>query len=187
MHNLVFVPLTQEFSNNQPRIVLVSNLLQENGVDFVRTSTIALAFAINLQENERTSKQQGDIGRELIMAKAQHKWSSDLKDIEFSFSDRGSQGKVFWQKRKELLLKAGAKLTQEPQLNKDGSLNISAKFAKVLRADHEDKISDAVTTEDIVFPSPNELGIFLRYGGDNTWTSLIDKDGKSLDDWSRAE
>jgi len=86
-----------------------------------------------------------------------------------------------------LLLKAGAILTDEPQLNKDGTLNFSAKVAKSLRADHADKIKDGVTTEDIIFPSPNEIGIFLRYGGENTWLSLKDKDGKTLDDWSKVE
>ena len=113
-----------------------------------------------------------------------HKWKPELSDIEFTFTDRGSVGKVYWKKRKELLLKAGAKLTPDPQLNKDGTLNYSAKVAKSFRADHADKIDDFITTEDIIFPSPNELGIFLRFGGDNTWVSLKDKDGKSLHDWS---
>ena len=116
-----------------------------------------------------------------------HKWRPEISEIEFTFTDRGSEGKVFWQRRKELLLKAGATLTQDPQLNKDGTLNYSAKVAKSFRADHEDKIKDGVTTEDIIFPSPNELGIFLRYGGDNTWTGLKDKDGKTLHDWSVVE
>jgi len=121
------------------------------------------------------------------MMKDVHKWSSEISDIEFSFTDRDSEGKVYWQRRKELLLKSGAKLTPDPQLNKDGTLNFSAKVAKALRADHADKIKDGVTTEDIIFPSPNEVGIFLRYGGDNTWLSLKDKDGKTLHAWSNVE
>jgi len=119
------------------------------------------------------------------MMKDRHKWNKEVSTIEFTFTDRGSYGKVFWQHRKELLLKAGARLTPDPQLNKDGTLNFSAKFAKTLRADHADKIADGVTTEDIIFPSPNELGIFLRFGGDNTWENLKDKDGKSLHEWSK--
>ena len=119
--------------------------------------------------------------------KDEHRWKKEISDIEFSFNDRSSDGKVYWQRRKELLLKAGAVLTPDPQLNKDGSLNFSAKVAKTLRMDHEDKIVDFKTTEDIIFPSPNELGIFLRYGGENTWTGLLDKDGKSLHDWSVVE
>ena len=113
-----------------------------------------------------------------------HKWSKEISEIEFTFIDRGSYGKVIWQHRKELLLKAGAKLTPDPLLNKDGTLNFSAKFAKTLRADHAEQIADGVTTEDIIFPSPNELGIFLRFGGDNTWENLKDEHGKSLHEWS---
>jgi hypothetical protein len=119
-----------------------------------------------------------------VIMKDTHKWSKEISEIEFTFSDWGSFGKVFWQKRKELLLKSGAKLTPDPQLNKDGTINFSAKVGKALRADHADKIKNDVTTEDIIFPSPNELGIFLRYGGENTWISLKDKDGKTLNDWS---
>jgi len=119
--------------------------------------------------------------------KDKHKWNAEVSEIEFTFSDRGSNGKVFWRHRKELVLKEGARLTPEPQLNKDGSLNFSAKVAKTLRADHADKIENGLTTEDIVFPSPNELGIFLRFGGANTWTGLKDKDGKSLHDWTVVE
>ena len=118
------------------------------------------------------------------MMKDAHKWSKEISEIEFTFTDRDSYGKVFWQKRKELLLKSGAKLTPNPQLNKDGSLNYSAKFAKSLRTDYADKIKDNITSEDLIFPSPNELGIFLRFGGYNTWLSLKDKDGKTLHDYS---
>ena len=121
------------------------------------------------------------------MMKDQHRWRPELAEIEFTFTDWGSEGRVFWRKRKELLLKAGAKLTPDPQRNKDGTLNYSAKFAKTLRADHADQIVDGVTTEDIIFPSPNELGIFLRFGGENTWLSLKDKNGKTLHEWSVIE
>jgi len=113
-----------------------------------------------------------------------HRWSKEISEIEFTLSDRGSEGKVFWRKRKELILKAGAKLATEPQLNKDGTLNYSAKVAKAFRAERADKIKNNITTEDLIFPSPNELGIFLRYGGADTRKGLIDKDGKSLHEWS---
>jgi hypothetical protein len=116
-----------------------------------------------------------------------HRWNEEVAEVMFTFEDRGSFGEVFWQKRKELLLKAGARLTPEPQMNKDGTENYSARFAKVLRDEYADRITDGITTEDIIFPSPNELGIFLRYGGDNTWANLKDKDGKSLDEWTRVE
>ena len=81
--------------------------------------------------------------------------------------------------------KAGAVLVREPQLNKDGSINFSAKFAKSLRADHADKIPNGITTRDIIFPSPNEPGIFIRFGGENTWPSLKDKNGRTLNGWAK--
>ncbi|MCL2392761.1 MAG: hypothetical protein FWC66_09200 [Oscillospiraceae bacterium] len=118
------------------------------------------------------------------MMKDAHKWSADISAIEFTFSDNGSCGKVYWQKRKELIIKAGAVLTPDPQRNKDGSLNFSAKVANALRDEHAAFIKDGVTTEDIVFPSPNEVGLFLRYGGENTWLSLKDEAGKTLHDYS---
>ena len=114
-----------------------------------------------------------------------HRWTKEISDIEFTFTDSGSEGKVVWQRRNELLLKAGAKLAPDPQLNNDGSLNYSAKVANAFRAERADSIKDGVTTEDLIFKSPNELGIFLRYGGADTWKGLIDKDGKSLQDWSK--
>ena len=30
------------------------------------------------------------------MIKAVHKWTKDVSEIEFTFHDRGSDGKVFW-------------------------------------------------------------------------------------------
>jgi len=115
----------------------------------------------------------------------QHRWTKEVSDIEFSFTDRGSKGTVIWQKRNELLLKSGAELARDPQLNKDGSLNYSAKVATAFRAEREEKIKDGFTTEDLILKSPNELGIFLRYGGADTWKGLVDKDGKSLSDLSK--
>jgi len=114
-----------------------------------------------------------------------HRWTKEVSDIEFTFAERNSEAKVYWQRRNELLMKAGAKLAPDPQLNKDGTLNYSARVANGLRAERADKIKNGVTTEDLIFKSPNELGIFLRYGGADTWKALIDKDGKSLQDWSK--
>lgn len=107
--------------------------------------------------------------------------------MTFTAELRGGEGRAVWRKAKELVLLAGAKLTAEPQRNKDGSINFSALMAEKLRADHRAQIGDdLITTEDIVFPSPNMLGIFLFYGGQNTWQALKDEKGKSLDEWSQV-
>jgi len=118
-------------------------------------------------------------------AKARHKWTKEISKIKFTAKSKG--GEAIWQSKDKLVLLSGAKLVADPQMNKDGTVNYSAQFAQKLRSDHSDKILDNVTTVDIVFPSPNILGMFLFFGGQNTWAELIDSNGKSLDDWSRVD
>ena len=118
--------------------------------------------------------------------KDRHKWSKEIAEIEFTFNDEGSSGLVIWKKRDQLVLKAGAKLNPNPELKKDGSLGFSALMAEKLRDDRAKSIVDYTTTEDLTFPSPNQLGLFLRYGGANSWLNLKDKDGKTLDEWSKV-
>ncbi|MBM7712780.1 hypothetical protein [Enterococcus xiangfangensis] len=117
-------------------------------------------------------------------AKAQHRWNKKVSEIPFYIDYNDSKGEVLWQKRNEMVLKAGAKLKQEVPLNKDGSVGFSARFTEKLRADHADKISDFTTTEDIVLKSVNEVGIFLYYAGTNGWLVLKDKDGKTIDEYT---
>ena len=117
-------------------------------------------------------------------SKARHKWTKEISNIQFTGKLRGGSGTAVWQKRDELVLLSGAKLAKDPQLNKDGSINFSAKFARTLRLEYADKIKDNITVEDIIFKSPNMLGMFVFYGGQNTWAELKDEDGKSLDEWS---
>ncbi|WP_251867829.1 hypothetical protein [Enterococcus malodoratus] len=117
-------------------------------------------------------------------AKAQHRWNKQVSEIPFYIDYNDSKGEVIWQKRNEMVLKAGAKLKQEMPLNKDGSIGFSARLTEKLRADHADKISDFTTTEDIVLKSVNEIGIFLYYAGTNGWLVLKDKDGKTIDEYT---
>jgi DnaD/phage-associated family protein len=119
--------------------------------------------------------------------KARHKWTKEISQIKFTAKSKGGEGIAIWRTRNELVLLSGAKLVNDPQLNKDGTKNFSAQLAEKVRSDHSDKIVDNVTTEDIVFPSPNILGIFLFFGGQNTWIELKDENGKSLDEWSRID
>lgn len=53
-----------------------------------------------------------------------------------------------------------------------------------LREEQKDKIKDFITTEDIILKSVNEVGLFLYYGGTNSWLILKDKDNKTIDEWS---
>lgn len=119
--------------------------------------------------------------------KARHKWTKEISQIKFTAKSKGGEGIAIWKSRNELVLLSGAKLVNDPQLNKDGTKNFSAQLAEKVRSDHSDKIVNNITTEDIVFPSPNILGIFLFFGGQNTWLELKDENGKSLDEWSRID
>ncbi|MFP3125683.1 hypothetical protein OH784_23660 [Ectobacillus funiculus] len=120
-------------------------------------------------------------------AKAQHRWSKEVSQIEFFVSSRESKATAIWHKRNEMLLKAGAKMMSTPPLNKDGSLGFAAKMGEKLRSDYADKIKDFVTTEDLVLKSVNEVGLFLYFGGTNSWLELIDAEGKTIDEWTRVD
>jgi len=139
-------------------------------------------FGYKLVETENGDKLEG----KPHPTKARHKWSKEISQIKFTAKSIDGEGQAIWQKKDELVLLSGAKLVINPQMNKDGSINFSAQFAQKLRSDYSDKIVDNFTTEDIVFPSPNTLGMFLFFGGQNTWAQLKDSSGKSLDDWSRV-
>lgn len=119
--------------------------------------------------------------------KAQHRWNKAVSQVEFSGNFRGSQGRIIWQKRNEMLLKAGAKLVKEAPLNKDGSVGYSAKMGDKLRSDYSDKIVDFQTTEDIILKSVNEVGLFLYYAGTNGWLQFFDEEGKTIDSWTVVE
>ncbi|MFD1900942.1 hypothetical protein GQR36_14845 [Enterococcus termitis] len=44
-----------------------------------------------------------------------------------------------------------------------------------------------VTTDDIILKSVNEVGLFLYFGGTNSWLELTDKDGKTINEWTVVE
>lgn len=116
--------------------------------------------------------------------KAQHRWNKQVSEIPFYIDYSDSKGEVFWQKRNEMLLKAGAKLKTELPLNKDGSIGFSARLTEKLRADYSDKIVNGVTTEDIILKSVNEVGLFLYFAGTNGWLVLKDQTGKTIDEYT---
>lgn len=117
-------------------------------------------------------------------AKAQHRWNKAVSQIEFFVDYNDATGTVLWQKRNEMLLKAGAHLKEEPVLNKDGSIGFSARLTEKLRADHAAVIENFITTEDIILKSVNEVGIFLYYAGTNGWLVLKDASGKTIDEYT---
>ncbi|MGG5357827.1 MULTISPECIES: hypothetical protein [unclassified Enterococcus] len=120
-------------------------------------------------------------------AKARHRWSKEVSEIPFTVDFRGSTATIYWIKRNEMLIKAGASLMPEAPLNKDGSLGYAAKYGEKLRADHQEKISGSKTIEDIIVKSVNEASLLLYFGGTNSWLEFTDENGKTIDEWTRVE
>ncbi len=117
-------------------------------------------------------------------AKARHKWTKEVSEIEFKIDTRGSLATVMWIKRNQMLIKKGATMMKEAPLNKDGSVGFSAKMGDKIRSEHEEQFKNFVTTEDILLKSVNEVGLFLYYGGTNSWLEMIDASGKTLNEWT---
>lgn len=135
-------------------------------------------FGYPLKRHEEPKKEKAK------PAKARHKWTKEVSQIEFFIDTRDSKATALWHKRNEMLLKAGATMMATPPLNKDGSLGFSAKMGQRIREDHKDKVKNFVTTEDIILKSVNEVGLFLYFGGTNSWLELIDANGKTLNEWT---
>ncbi|MEN2262608.1 hypothetical protein AAH971_14500, partial [Enterococcus faecalis] len=66
-------------------------------------------------------------------AKERHKWTKEVSQIPFYIDTRQSTATVFWQKRNEMLIKAGGTMMPEAPLNKDVSVGFSARFGEKLR------------------------------------------------------
>lgn len=138
--------------------------------------TILEKFGLNITAPETPKKTRP--------AKAQHRWNKAVSTMEFSVDDFGSQATIIWQKRNEMLIKKGAKLRKEYELNKDGSIGLDVRMTTQLRTEHADKINHFVTTEDIILKSVNEAGLFLYYGGRNGWLVFKDAEGKTINEWT---
>lgn len=138
--------------------------------------TILEKFGFHLKAKEEPKKPRP--------AKAQHRWRKEVASIEFYVDDFDCKATVIWQKRNEMLIKKGAQLRKEYELNKDGSVGLDVRMTTQLRTEQEDKIKDFVTTEDIVLKSVNETGLFLYYGGRNGWLVFKDTEGKTIDEWT---
>lgn len=117
-------------------------------------------------------------------AKARHKWTKEVSEMDFFIDTRDSLATVRWIKRNQMLIKKGATMMAEAPLNKDGSVGFSAKMGDKIRSENSDKFKNFVTTEDILLKSVNEVGLFLYFAGTNSWLEMIDQNGKTLNEWT---
>ncbi|WP_412989296.1 hypothetical protein ACLJJ6_09965 [Pediococcus siamensis] len=118
-------------------------------------------------------------------AKARHRFNKALVSHPFKVNRHGSSATVYWTASKEMTVKAGAKLTGEQIMNKDGSMRYGTKYGEKLRADNADAIENLTTTKDIKLRSVNEVGLFLYYGDTNGWLELVDAEGRTLDELTK--
>lgn len=119
-------------------------------------------------------------------AKATNRFTKALADTPFTIDHDGAKATVYWRKRNEMEILPGAKLSMTQHVTKDGALGIDTKFGEKLRADHHQAIDGTHTTASVVLRSVNEVGLFLYYGGTNSWLVLKDAQGKTLDEWTKA-
>lgn len=118
--------------------------------------------------------------------KAQHRFRKELANIAFYVDDFGAKATIYWQKRNEMRILAGAQLRQDVPLRKDGEIGLNGRFGNTLREENADKIKDFTVVEDIVVRSVNEVGLLLYYGDTNSWLVLRDANGKTIDEYSRV-
>lgn len=178
--------LTTDAIENGIQLIAPSQLETKIPASYQKTVTtykdevlfILEKFGYPLKQKEEPKKEKAK------PAKARHKWTKEVSQIEFFIDTRDSKATALWHKRNEMLLKAGATIMANPPLNKDGSLGFSAKMGQRIREDHKDKVKNNRTTEDIILKSVNEVGLFLYFGGTNSWLELIDANGKTLNEWT---
>lgn len=173
--------LTEELPHlitTQPVVQIPSNYRASLQPVMAQILLILTRFGISVQ-------QPADAKPTKAPAKTRHRWTKAVSEIPFQINTRQATGTAIWQKRNELLLQAGAHLMPEVPLNKDGSLGFAAKMGTQLRTEYADAIQNHQTTTDIIFKSVNELGLFLYFGGTNSWLELLDNDGRSIDDWTK--
>lgn len=116
--------------------------------------------------------------------KPQYRFNKALSEIEFTVDSFDAKATVVWQKRNEFLIKKGAILRQDTPMKKDGTPGFSVKMGEKIRDDNKDKFKNFKTTEDIILKSVNEAGLFLYFGGTNSWLEMFDKDGKTIHEWA---
>lgn len=118
-------------------------------------------------------------------AKAQHRWNTKIAKVAFTTHYEDTEATVYWRKRNEVVILAGAKMKPQPELNANGELGFSARFAAQLRQENAAAFDETfTTTKEIVLKSVNEVGLFLYFGNTNSWLQLKDENGRTIDDWT---
>ncbi|WP_125766942.1 hypothetical protein [Lapidilactobacillus wuchangensis] len=177
------LPFLKNTLLKQPLTKLPANL-EKQLVSYWQPFAQFLAF----MNQTPTSQPESATGTKAKPAgKAVHRWRAAVAKIDFQIDYQGCQATARWVKRNEMVLAPGATLLADPPLNKDGRLGFSARFGQQLRTEHQTEYKNFVTTAPITLKSVNEVGLFLYFGGTNSWLVLHDDQGKTIHDWTVVE
>ena len=118
--------------------------------------------------------------------KAQHRWKKGLSEVEFFVNRSDSKATIIWEKSNQLVIKAGAKISESGGMKSDGTPGLAYRFTQTLREEQKANwdAKTFTTTEDIVLKSVNEVGHFLYFAGTNSWLQLVDKEGRTIHELS---
>ena len=136
--------------------------------------TALTAFGIKLEKKKAFSP------------KAQHRWKKGLSEVEFFVNRSDSKATIIWEKSNQLVIKAGAKISESGGMKSDGTPGLAYRFTQTLREEQKANwdAKTFTTTEDIVLKSVNEVGHFLYFAGTNSWLQLVDKEGRTIHELS---
>ena len=166
-----------------------SNALNELTPELFAATIILVLARFAIADNSATNPAAAEAKSVSAMkpkGKAQHRFRKELANIAFYVDDFGAKATIYWQKRNEMRILAGAQLRQDVPLRKDGEIGLNGRFGNTLREENSDKIKDFTVVEDIVVRSVNEVGLLLYYGDTNSWLVLRDANGKTIDEYSRV-
>lgn len=165
--NLIFI----EFKDNIDVQQFINDFTNDNENSYVDTIKLLLSsFNYDLKQKSVTNK------------KKTYSFKKAISEMEFTTDYLNTSATIIWQSRNEVLLKKGAILLKDFPLNKDGSKGFSVKMGEQLRSINNDYINDFTTTEDIILKSINEVGLFLYFGGTNSWMQFKNSDGVLIDE-----
>lgn len=117
-----------------------------------------------------------------LTKKKQYRFVKSVSQMEFTTDYLNTSATIIWQNRNEVLLKKGAVLMTQVPLNKDGTKGFAVKMAEQLRQMNSSFIKDNKTTDDIILKSINEVGLFIYFGGTNSWLQFKNSDGITIDE-----
>ncbi|MBS7576433.1 MULTISPECIES: hypothetical protein [unclassified Enterococcus] len=117
--------------------------------------------------------------------KAVHRFNKRFSEMPLYIDYQGVKATVFWEKNHQIRILKGANLKKDFILTAKGEKSFSDKFGETLRIENQQAIQDYILIEDVILKSVNEVGLFLYFGGVNSWEVLMNEQGETLDELSK--